>query len=135
MLLTHETDYALMCVIHLARYGHASTAEIARRLGLSASFLSNIVGALTRSGITVTRRGSAGGVSLSRPASSISVLDVVEAVQGRLAVNACMARPPQCDLWQDCELRHLFAGVQETLRSQLEVRMGDLCEGIQTTIR
>jgi Rrf2 family protein len=133
VLLTRETDYALLCVLEVAKNGHRGAHDIARRRGVSPSFLSNVVRTLTKAGITVTRRGNGGGVSLARPASSITVLEVVEAIQGELVVNACVCEPPQCVRQPGCPAYGLFVDVQKKMRALLDVTLEEVLAGSTST--
>lgn len=128
MLVTREADYAVMCVLEVARYKHVSAAEIARRHAISSSFVANIVHSLAKAGIAVTTRGAGGGVSLARPADSLTLLEVIEAVQGRLTVNACVAHPRQCDRVEGCAAYAVFRDVQNQLRLGLDVTFAELLE-------
>lgn len=129
MLVTREADYAVTCVLEVARHKHISAAEIARRHEISPSFVANIVHSLAKSGIAVTTRGAGGGVSLARAADSLTLLDVIEAVQGRLTVNSCVANPRQCDRTDGCSAYFVFRGVQNQMRLGLDVTFAELLEG------
>lgn len=129
MLVTREADYAVTCVLEVARHSHVSAAEIARRHGISASFVANIVHSLAKAGIAITTRGAGGGVSLARPADSLTVLEVIEAVQGRLTLNACVAHPCQCDRHDGCSAYPVFRSTQQQLRAALDVTFADLLDG------
>ena len=96
MLVTKEADYALRCVLEVARHGRVSAARVAEIQGISPAFLGKIVQSLARAGILSTRRGVGGGVSLAVPLESITMLRVIEAVEGPLCINDCVADPPRC---------------------------------------
>ena len=129
MLLTREADYAVLCVLEMARHGQTSARAVAVRQGVSPAFLANIVHSLAKAGIAVTRRGAGGGISLARPPEELSVLEVVEAIQGHIAVNACVACPRQCPRADGCDLYPLFRRAQECLRDLLSVSFADVLEG------
>ena len=105
MLITREVDYAVRCVLDVARTGRTSTAAVADRSGIPISILGRIVAAVSRAGILETRRGVNGGVDLARDPSEISLLDVIEAIQGPLHVNVCCEDPQACDESSDCAIR------------------------------
>jgi len=128
LLVTREADYAVTCVLEVARYKHISAAEIARRHDISSSFVANIVHSLAKAGIAVTTRGAGGGVSLARPPDSLTLLEVIEAVQGRLTVNSCVAHPRQCDRTEGCSAYAVFRDVQNQLRLGLDVTFAELLE-------
>ena len=129
MLLTREADYAVMCVLEVAREGRISAAEVARRNGISSSFLANIVHSLAKAGIAVPTRGAGGGVSLARPPESLTVLEVIEAVQGPLSLHACVDRPEDCPRIHGCNVHPLLCLLQRRLREGLDISVADMLNG------
>jgi Rrf2 family cysteine metabolism transcriptional repressor len=90
--LTTKSEYGLLAMIHLARAEGdepVSTREIAEAQAIPARFLEQLIATLRRSDLVVARRGSRGGFALSRPAEKISVLDIVEALEGELVPTPC----------------------------------------------
>ncbi len=128
MLLTREADYAFRCVLEVARGGRISAAQVAQRQDISLTFLGKIVQSLAKAGILATRRGVRGGMTLARPAESITLLEVIEAVEGPLALNVCLASPPQCDRIPGCPAYPLLSRAQEGLRAALDVSITELME-------
>jgi Rrf2 family protein len=126
MELTRQADYAIRCVLETARQGRISARVLAERQALSPSFVGKIVSSLARVGILETRRGAAGGVELGRPASAISVLEVVEAVQGPIRLNRCVRTPPACSLVSQCPVAPLFQEAQDALSSAFSVSFAEL---------
>lgn len=87
MRVSQRLDYTLRALVDMAgEDGEApvSAGEIAARLGLPKRFLEQQLTAMGRQGLVVCRRGSGGGCVLSRPASEITVAEVVRAVQGEV---------------------------------------------------
>ena len=105
MLITREVDYAVRCVLDVARTGRTSTAAVAERAGIPISILGRIVAAASRAGILETRRGINGGINLARAPDQISLLDVIEAVQGPLHINICCEHPDACEVMDECPIR------------------------------
>jgi Rrf2 family protein len=126
--LTRQADYALRCVLEVARHERVSAGTIAARQQLSPSFVGKIVSALARAGILETHRGAAGGVQLGRPAAAITLLDVVEAVEGPVRINRCVRVPPTCSLVERCPLSPAFRDAQEALVAALSVSLAELIE-------
>jgi Rrf2 family protein len=124
--LTRQADYALRCVLETARHDRVSARELAERLQLSPSFVGKIVGVLARAGILETHRGASGGVQLGRSAATISVLDVIEAVEGPLRLNRCVRTPPACSLVDRCLIAPVIRSAQDALTHALSVSMADL---------
>ena len=126
MLVTREADYAIRCVLEVARHGRVSAARVAEIQGISPTFLGKIVQSLARAGILSTRRGVGGGVSLAQPLESITVLRVIEAVEGPLCLNDCVADPPQCPQIDTCPVFPFLQQAQATLRELLAVNLSEL---------
>ena len=92
MQITRQTEYALRTIYHLSRLDadqRASTMSIAEAQNIPLSFLSKIISKLSIAGLTRTSRGARGGVLLACPPSDISVLDVMEAIEGPIIFNNC----------------------------------------------
>ena len=103
-----HTDYASRVVFHLAVLGPGSRVQvkdIAERRLMPAPFVRRVVARLAAAGILRTTRGSGGGVQLARPASTISMLDVVRAMEGGIVLNRCVSEPPACPLSGACPVR------------------------------
>jgi Rrf2 family protein len=106
--IRRETDYAARIVLHLAIMGNdarISTEEVAQNRLMPKAFARRIIGRLGAAGILRTIRGTGGGATLSRPASQISLLDIVQAMEGSPALNPCVDNPLACPLTSDCPVR------------------------------
>ena len=111
MQITRRADYALRAVLQVARYSpaeRATTREIAGQQRIPLPFLAKIITRLVTVGIFDTSRGVGGGVSLARPLNAISVLDVIEAIDGPIEVNLCVLDPSACPFPEDCPLHTVF---------------------------
>ena len=104
MEITRETDYAVRCVLHLASAPErvAVLGEIAAERGVPRTFLAKILQRLSKAGLVKSRRGVRGGFQLSRDARTISLLHVVEAVQGPVRLNRCVSSEGGCSFRGDC---------------------------------
>jgi Rrf2 family protein len=124
--LTRQADYALRCVLEVARHDRISAGAIAARQ--RADDLADEAGGelLARAGVLETHRGAAGGVQLGRPAAEITVLDVVEAVEGPVRVNRCVRTPPACSLVELCPLSPVFRDAQDALVAALSISLAEL---------
>jgi Rrf2 family protein len=128
---TAKADYAVRAAVELAAAGELVTAEhIAQAQGIPVNFLENILRDLRRGGIVDSRRGQQGGYTLARPATEISVADVIRAVEGPLA--NVRGHPPE-DLEYDgsaAKLRDVWVALRASVRSVLErVTLADLARG------
>ena len=122
MEISRRTDYGVRVIIDLAALpedSRASTGDIAERQNIPAPFLAKIISQLSLSGLVSTYRGSGGGVSLARPASEISLLQVIEALDGPLRLNRCAIEPDACPRNGHCPVHHIWAKAQTDLTSLL----------------
>lgn len=126
MQLTREADYAVLAVIEVARHGRMSAGEVAKRQNMSPAFLGKIVGTLAKAGILTTRRGVGGGIALARPTESLTLLEVVEAVQGPFAINECLSHPGSCDRSARCYVYPVWQKAQEDLKAALDVPIAQI---------
>ena len=91
LAITSKSPYAVRALAELARSGNAGPVpigEIARRREIPVQFLEGLFATLRRAGILHSQRGVKGGYSFARPADELSVLEVVEALEGRLGADA-----------------------------------------------
>ncbi len=122
MQISREADYAVRTILYLARLSNTqavATGLIAKSQHIPPSFLAKIVSRLSTAGIVRTRRGPSGGVSLARASSEISVLEVIEVIDGPLTVNECVLNPERCPLVQTCTLQALFCDARASLIDRL----------------
>lgn len=105
-LIKRNTDYALRALVSMSKNGGKvwSVRKLAQETRVSNAFLRKIMQRLSQARIVVSQRGSVGGFSLAREASKIKVLDVMEALQGPVAINRCFL-DNSCPKFANCELR------------------------------
>ena len=123
MQITRQADYALRAVKYLARLApgeKASTSAIAAEQRIPPSFLAKIISQLSIAGLIHTVRGARGGVFLSRSAADISILDVVEAIDGPITMNECTTNPGTCSFSSDCVLHDLWCSIRSELTTKLK---------------
>ena len=86
------TDYAIVLLAHLARSTKTLTAqELAERSGVPSPTVSKLCKELSKVGLVVSHRGRNGGYGLARPAERISVAEIVEALEGPIALTECVS--------------------------------------------
>lgn len=122
MQITRQADYAVRAVLYLAERGpghRATTAEIGREQHIPLSFLAKIVAQLVASGLLRSTRGARGGVVLGRPAAELSLLEIVEAIDGPLLLNECVADPSNCALGVSCPVHQVWCKAQAELVDRL----------------
>jgi Rrf2 family protein len=120
--LSKKADYALMAMKHLALRSDASAAsarEIGEAYDIPIELLAKVLQRLARRGLLVSQQGTRGGYALARPAAQISVADVIQAVDGPLAVTACSAEDEQCDQYSKCNVRDPLWRIKDRILSAL----------------
>jgi len=122
MQITRQADYAIRAVRHLAGLTPgklAATSIVAREQSIPPSFLAKIISQLTIAGLLTTSRGAQGGVGLKRASKDISLLDVVEAIDGPIYLNECVADSNLCVFESDCPVKPIWGDAQAQLVSRL----------------
>jgi Rrf2 family protein len=123
MQITRQADYAVRAVYYLTKLGpdnRAATSQIAKEQHIPPSFLAKIISQLSVAGLLHTSRGARGGVSLARDPEEISLLDVVEAIDGPILLNECVADDGACTFSEDCPMRPIWCDAQEHLVGKLQ---------------
>ena len=123
MQITRQADYAVRAVLFLTKIGpetRAATSQIALEQKIPPSFLAKIVSQLSVAGLLQTSRGARGGVSFARPAEAISLLDVVEAIDGPILLNECVAGNGACTFGSDCPMKPVWCDAQVELVQRLK---------------
>ena len=138
------TEYALHCLLFLTEGETAhspSSRDLAEFQGISSSYVAKLFTSLERAGIVSSTEGAKGGFRLSRPASDISVLDVVDAVEGRKPIFQCRNIRVNCALFGDrapewagsglCAIHQVMIDAEEKMREELaRMRLSDLNDRI-----
>jgi|SRR3990172_580458 len=122
MQITRQADYAVRAVLHLARTGDQRTATsfIAEEQKIPPSFLAKIISQLSIAGLLHTSRGARGGVTLARPPGEITLLEVIEAIDGPIQLNECVGNKGSCTFDENCPLRPVWCDAQEELVNRLK---------------
>ena len=131
MQIPRRVDYGLRAVIYLSGQDPekcCSIAEIAKQQGMPRKFLEKIIQDLIRGGLIKSKRGSCGGYALARPPEAISFSDVIEAIEGPIAVNACMDERLGCAQIPRCTMIGVWSEVQNKIN---EVLSGTTIAGLR----
>jgi Rrf2 family protein len=123
MQLTREADYGIRSILYLARQPYKKISfvtEIAEEYKIPRSFLAKILQKLVKAKIVRSYRGVKGGFSLARQAKDISVLDVLEAIEGKLALNICLSDRKKCEFSRHCPIHHVWAAAQAKVADVLK---------------
>lgn len=106
--LSKKADYALLAMRHFAAHaekGAVSTREVAEAYDLPHELLAKVLQRLVRGRLLTSIQGTRGGYGLARPAESISVVDVINAIDGPLTVTACSETNHNCEQYSKCNIR------------------------------
>lgn len=115
MMITRATEYACLTMLYLAKQpaGKISfTAEIAEAEHIPPSFLVKVVPRLVKAGMVTSRRGSSGGLEIARDPATITLKDMVEAMEGEIASNLCTSSQPFSCFRSGCALKSAFHQAQ-----------------------
>lgn len=131
MRLSSMADYAVVTMSAAARHCgsvRVSASDLAQETGLPLPTVQKLVSTLSKAGLLKAMRGAGGGIQLSRPAAAITLADIVEAVEGPIALTACVEDGRHdCSLEAKCGVRPHWAVVNKAMRGALaQVRLSDL---------
>jgi Rrf2 family protein len=123
MQITRQADYAVRAVLYLANLGtneRAATSIVAEDQRIPPSFLAKIISQLSIAGLLHTSRGARGGVTLAREPQDISLLEVIEAIDGPIQLNECAGEDKECTFIDTCPLHPVWAEAQNELVTRLK---------------
>ena len=132
--LSKKADYALIAMKHLAQSAgraeartreggggapSASAREIAEQYDIPIELLAKVLQRLVRTGLLASTQGTRGGYALSRAAKSISIADVIQAIDGPLTVTACSTEKHDCEQYSKCSVRDPLWQIRERIVAAL----------------
>jgi Rrf2 family protein len=119
--VTRETDYAVRTVLYLAqeRDRVASVTEVAKAMCIPKSYLAKILQRLVRSHILLSQRGVNGGFSLARKPAEISLLDIMESIQGPAGINVCAIESKRCGMSGSCAVHPVWVEIRKEVEKRL----------------
>ena len=129
--LSRMTDYGVVVMAQLNQHaGNTSTApELAQATGLPAPTVSKLLKQLAKSGLLDSRRGVNGGYALTRDLESVTAMEIIEALDGPVALTACVeGAEDACNVESLCPMRGGWDKVNAAVRRALcELTLADLC--------
>jgi FeS assembly SUF system regulator len=121
--LSKKADYALIAMKHLAHRDTRSTStsarEIAEQYDIPIELMAKVLQRLVRTGLLVSTQGTRGGYALSRSSRSISVADVIVAIDGPFTVTACSSDRLDCEQYSKCSVRDALWQIRERIAAAL----------------
>ena len=122
MQITRQADYAVRAILYLAQVENnerVATSSVAKNQKIPSSFLAKIIAQLSIAGLLDTLRGAHGGVRLAREPRNITLLEVVEAIDGPIQLNVCVGAPGKCSFEPNCSVRMVWCDAQNELIARL----------------
>lgn len=121
MRLSNLADYAIVIMAATARKcggGRVSSADLAQETGIPVPTAQKIVSKLSAAGLLRSTRGAGGGLQLARPAAAISMADIVEAIEGPIALVSCIDTG-DCAVEHECTVKPHWPVVNAAVRGAL----------------
>lgn len=132
MKLTRAGEYAIRCVLYLASQGEGvlvSRRVVAEYFDIPDKFLAKIAQQLVKAGIIEIKQGARGGYLLLRDPATLTMLEVVEALIGEIALNDCVISATTCKSSRNCAVNRVWTRARNQLRKTLdEVTFADLLQ-------
>ncbi len=123
MRLSNMADYAVVVMSAASRHcgsARVSATDLAAETGLALPTTQKLVSILTKAGLLRSARGTGGGITLARPAAAINLAEVIEAVEGPIAMTACCdSGKHDCAMEGNCRVQPHWAVVNGAVRGAL----------------
>lgn len=123
MSFSARSRYGTRALMELALQGDAgpvSLETLARNQGMPSRYLSKIAQDLKRAGLVRSVRGAHGGYIMTRDPADIEIMDIVRAMDGSVALVACVDDPAVCERGEGCVTRELWGRVNEAMQDVLK---------------
>ena len=123
MQITRAADYGMRGMMYLAALPDgkdAYVAQIARKCDIPPSFLAKIFQTLSKAGLVRSQRGARGGFILARPPEKITLLNIIEGIEGPLCLNLCLIDGNGCPRHNNCPAHKVFKEAQSRLIEVLD---------------
>ncbi len=127
--LTNLADYAVVVLVQAAQAAEqrVSATSVAAATNLPVPTVAKVTGLLARAGLITAQRGSGGGFQLARTADAITVADIIEAVDGPIALTHCIDGGLECGIEKSCQLKAPWQVINRVLKDSLaSVSLADL---------
>jgi len=131
MQITQTADYAVRTVVYLALHGNGgpvAASVIAKEMVIPGDYISKVVQALSRAGLVESVAGRNGGAQLARDPAELSMLEIIEAVDGPVTLTRCVVRPGACPRDTYCVVHDFWESAQKGLVGVLsQAKIADIC--------
>lgn len=122
MRLSNMADYAVVMMCAAARHcggTRISATDLANETGIALPTTQKLVTLLSKASLLTSVRGTGGGISLARPAAAINLADIIEAIEGPIAMTVCVNGEGQCGMENNCMVKPHWSLVNTSIRSAL----------------
>ena len=118
---TNRTDYAIRALVHLANHegGRVKAADIGAAMDIPTGFLQQVLQELQRARLVSSRPGPSGGYQLARAPEEITILEIVETLEGPIETSECALRGGPCHWEQVCALHWVWSSARAALSGSL----------------
>lgn len=122
MQITRETDYAIRCIQYLCKNPSdiKMVDEIASEMNIPKSFLAKILQKLTKAKIAKSFRGVKGGFILARRPEDINLLEIIEIIEGPIAMNTCAVNERYCSFSDSCSVHPIWVSLKKDIEQRLK---------------
>ncbi|MEG0900688.1 MAG: Rrf2 family transcriptional regulator [Clostridia bacterium] len=129
MKLSTRGKYGLYAMYYLASHQGEGpqTLQSISTIGVPKQYLEQLLGSLRRAGLVSTVRGAQGGYQMSRPAAEVSLLQIIDAVEGPIELSECTSDEHSCDRACSCPVRWVWQQVSERINAELDgIKLSDM---------
>lgn len=131
MKLSTRGKYGLYAMYYLAAHGGEGPQALGNisTIGVPKQYLEQILGNLRRAGLVSTVRGAQGGYQMARSAEEITLLDVIDAVEGPIELSECTSNESTCDKACNCPVRWVWQKVTDSINAELAgIKLSDMLQ-------
>lgn len=138
MKISTKGRYGLRILLDLALHaknGARQMKEIAQSQQISEKYISRLILSLNKAGLITSLRGAKGGLLLARPPKEITLLEIVEAMEGAVSVVECVADKTFCEKADDCSACEIWSSLNKKIKKQMrEITLKDLLKSEKNRI-
>lgn len=126
MVISRKVDYGLRAMLYLAALDEGNICilkDISKNQNIPQKFLAKILNQLVKTGLVKSHRGACGGFCLSKPATEITFMEIIEAIEGPFVFNVCLNKKEnciktiKCKNYKDCKISIIFKEAQEKIEA------------------
>jgi len=130
-IITRAVDYAVRMLIYLGKKGYGNLVtkkEVSEICNIPPLYLAKIAQTLSKNSIINIAKGSKGGYILIREPEDISLLEIIESMNGKIYLNQCIKDQTICKFSDSCYVHKIWVNLTEEIRRKLnKITLKDLC--------